>query len=217
MALSGFERRLEKFVEGAFSKAFRSGLQPIEVGRRIAREMNSGRTIGLRGPVVPNHFLVLLSREDTARFESFAKALAQELKVAACDHASDEQYHFLGPVTVELAEDLKKRKGNFEVVATIEESKLPPAAQFRLPDGTRVAVGELITIGRTPECDITLTDQKTSRVHAEVRFVPGGHLLVDLASTNGTLVNSTLVKEHLLVDGDTITIGNANLYYEVDR
>lgn len=215
MVLSGFERRLERFVEGAFAKAFRSGLQPVELGRRIAREMDTGRTLGVRGPVVPNNFRVMLSPDDSQRFESFAVALAHELANAAKDHARDEGYHFLGPVTVELAEDPLKRKGSFVVVATIEQSDQPLSAHIRLPGGRRVPLAATIRIGRLSDCDVPLSDPQSSREHAEIRPVPGGHLLTDLASTNGTLVNGVVIREHLLANGDTITIGTTELHYEV--
>jgi hypothetical protein len=215
MVLSGFERRLERFVEGAFAKAFRSGLQPVELGRRIAREMDAGRTLGIRGPVVPNHFRVLLSPDDSDGFESFALALAHELSTAAKEHARDEGYHFLGPVTVELAEDPNKRRGSFVVVASIAQSDEPVSAELRLPDGTRVPLAETIRIGRMSDCAVHLSDAQASRAHAEIRPVPGGHLLADLDSTNGTLVNGTVVREHLLNPGDVVTIGTTDLHYEV--
>lgn len=214
MVLSGFERRLERLVEGAFAKAFRSGLQPVELGRRIAREMDGGRTLGIHGPVVPNHFRVLLSPDDSESFESFALALAHELAGAAKEHARDEGYHFLGPVTVELAEDAAKRRGTFTVVAAIVQSDTPRSARLRLPDGTRVPLDETIRIGRMSDCAVHLSDPQASRAHAEIRPVPGGHLLADLHSTNGTLVNGVVVREHLLMPGDIVTIGTTDLHYE---
>ena len=61
MGLQRFERRLERLVEGTFSKAFRGGgLQPVEIGRRVGREMDTGRTLGVRGTVAPNRFTVWL-------------------------------------------------------------------------------------------------------------------------------------------------------------
>ncbi len=71
MGLQRFERRLERLVEGAFGKAFRSGLQPVEIGRRVIREMDAGRTLGVRGTMVPNQITVSLSHEDLERFAGF--------------------------------------------------------------------------------------------------------------------------------------------------
>ena len=61
MGLQQFERRLERLVEGVFAKAFRSGLQPVELGRRLAREMDLHRTVGIRGTISPNHFDIALA------------------------------------------------------------------------------------------------------------------------------------------------------------
>ena len=98
MGLQRFERRLERLVEGAFTKAFRSGLQPVEIGRRLVREMDAGRTLGVRGRVAPNRFSVWLSPDDSERFSGFADALQRELQDAVREHARDENYHFIGPV-----------------------------------------------------------------------------------------------------------------------
>ena len=100
MGLQRFERRLERLVEGAFNKTFRSGLQPVEIGRRFVREVDTGRTLGVRGTVVPNHFVVRLSPEDAERFAGFTDALERELQDAVREHARDEGYHFVGPVDV---------------------------------------------------------------------------------------------------------------------
>ena len=70
MGLQRFERRLERLVEGAFSKAFRSGLQPVEIGRRLTREMDLQRRLGVHGLIAPNAFTVELSSRDFDRFDT---------------------------------------------------------------------------------------------------------------------------------------------------
>src|SRR5215210_3119550 len=92
MGLQQFERRLERLVEGAFAKAFRSGLQPVEIGRRLPREMDLRRTVGVRGLMAPNHFTVALSPGDLGRFESFSTSLVRELQAAVREHARQESY-----------------------------------------------------------------------------------------------------------------------------
>ena len=72
MGLQQFERRLERLVEGVFAKAFRSGVQPVEIGRRLRREMDQHRSIGVRGTMVPNHFTVAVSPTDHENFQRFA-------------------------------------------------------------------------------------------------------------------------------------------------
>jgi hypothetical protein len=215
MGLQAFERRLERLVEGAFTKAFRSGLQPLEIGRRIVRELDAGRTVGVHGVVAPNHFTVVMSPEDFERFASFRDALARELADAAREHARDEKYHFVGPVVVELAEDEQRRQGDLRVDAAIEQGEGGWAAALVLADGSRVALGdEDATIGRLPDCVVALSDPQVSRHHAQLRRSPEGYRVIDLGSTNGTTVNGSPVADHLLRDGDAIGVGNTQIRFE---
>src|SRR5438445_3515180 len=93
MGLQRFERRLERLVEGTFSKAFRGGgLQPVEIGRRVGRQMDTGRTLGVRGTVAPNKFTIWLSRDDLERFSGFHDALARELADAVLFFSSRRRH-----------------------------------------------------------------------------------------------------------------------------
>jgi len=214
MGLQRFERRLERLVEGGFAKAFRSGLQPVEIGRRLVREVEASRTLGVHGTVVPNHFTVLLSADDRERFEAFGETLALELADTAREHAREEGYHFVGAVSVELVEDARHRKGSFGIRAEIVEGG-GPAAELILPDGRRVPLGdEPAGIGRMPDCAVSLSDTQVSRHHAEVRPGRGEYRIVDLGSMNGTLLNGSVVSDHPLADGDEISIGNTTIRFK---
>jgi hypothetical protein len=216
VGIQGFERRLERLVEGGFNKAFRSGLQPVEIGHRVTRVLDAGRTLGVSGrPVAPNNIGVYLSPEDFERFSSFADALARELAEAARSHAKDEGYQFVGAVTVTLVPDHSLKQGDFDVVAEIHESAGGRAGSLVLPDGRRIALGEdPAVIGRSAECAVSLNDPRASRRHAEVQPRDGGFVVVDLGSMNGTRVNGVPVQEHLLRDGDEISVGATALRFE---
>jgi hypothetical protein len=215
MGLQRFERRLEQLVEGTFSKAFRSGLQPVEIGRRMAREMDVGRTLGVRGTVVPNQFTVVLSSEDMERFAGFRDALAQELVDAAREHAREEGYRFEGRVDVDLEIDESARRGDLRVRAEIVAGTDGVPGSLVLPDGRRVVLGDdPAIIGRMPDCAVPLSDPQASRRHAEIRRDDLGFRLVDLESMNGTRVNGIAVHEHVLADGDVILIGATSIRYE---
>lgn len=216
MVLQQFERRLERLVEGTFAIAFGKGLQPLEIGRRLAREMDLGRTMGIRGPVAPNIFTVTLSAPDMERFESFAEALTRELAEAGREHAKDEGYGLLGPMEVALELDPHGRAGVFSVASEVREA--PGGASLAylvLEDGQRLAIGEEpVIIGRLESCTIVVEDSSVSRHHAEVRRIEDGVILVDLDSTNGTRVNGARVARHELVDGDQISVGAATFSFE---
>jgi hypothetical protein len=216
MGLQQFERRLERLVEGVFARAFRSGLQPVEVGRRLTREMDLRRTVAPRGTLAPNLFEVVLASGDRERFAPIEEELISELISIARDHAHSEGYHFLGPVSVTVETDDELASGMFAVGAEFDKGTLPHAALV-LPDGRRVALGDRpVRIGRLPECELVLADPNVSRRHAEVRPADGGRFAVsDLGSTNGTKVNGALVgPPQLLRDGDEIRLGGTAIRFE---
>ncbi len=215
MGLQSFERRLERLVEGTFSKAFRSGLQPVEIGHRMVRELDARRTLGVRGPVVPNHIEVFLSPSDFERFESYGEVLARELAEAARSHANEEGFQFLGPVVVELVCDEEMHKGGLDVEASIVEGPGGRIGSLVLPDGSRRALGDdTILVGRLPDCEIVIDDPRVSRRHAEIKPEASGFRLIDLDSLNGTTVNGSSIRERVLVDRDVITIGSHSLRFE---
>jgi hypothetical protein len=216
MGLQQFERRLERLVEGVFAKAFRSGVEPVEIGRRMRREMDQHRTIGVRGTIVPNHFTVALSPTDHENFQSFADSLTRDLADYTREHAREEHATFVGPVAVELVADTGLSAGQFLVSAAIAETKGGgTVGSLVLTDGRRVGLGEEPTaIGRAPDCEVVLTDPNVSRRHAEVRRQGLDYVVVDLGSTNGTRVNGLGVSERRLSDGDEISVGNTSLRFE---
>jgi hypothetical protein len=214
MGLQQFEQRLERLVEGAFAKAFRGELQPVELGRRLTREMDLHRTVAVRGLIAPNCFEVALANEDYERFGTFVKVLASELVDAAREHARSENYTFLGPVEVTIT-SAELPKSTYSIAASFLEGEEHAPAFIVLPDNRRIAVAdEVLTIGRLPECSIPITDPNASRRHAQVRRDGDVVYLLDLGSTNGTKVNGSPVRQHRLENGDVITIGTTALRFE---
>jgi hypothetical protein len=217
MGIKGFERSLESMVEGVFARVFRSGLRPIELGRRLVREMDDHRSVDVRGrTTVPNSFVITLSQVDFDNFAEIGESLSRELCDAAREHAHDESYVFPGPVSVEMVPSDRTRPGTFSIVGRMKEGPGGVGAgSLVLPNGHRVVLGErAVTMGRLPECDIVLTDTNVSRRHAEVRPTPDGFMLVDLGSTNGCRVNGVQVVQRDLRDGDELTIGNTRIVFQ---
>jgi Protein of unknown function (DUF3662)/FHA domain len=216
MGLNQFEQRLERLVEGVFAKTFRSGLKPVELARRLTREMDLHRVVGVSGLIAPNRFDIAISPSDYEQFESYAEALTRELSDAVRAHAREETYAFVGPVHVEINADEGVGVGEFLVASEIVEAPGGAAVgSLSLTDGTRIGIGEEpVTIGRLPECDVILGDPNVSRRHAEIRRQGTGFVVVDLGSTNGTRVNGAGVKERRLNDGEEITVGGTKIRFE---
>lgn len=217
MGLQGFERRLERMVEGTFARLFRSGLRPVELGRRLVREMDDGRSVDVRGrTIVPNHFTVHLAPDDHEQFAEVHESLCRELADAARDRARDEHYHFVGPVHVELDPDPSLRTGSFRIEARLREGEGGTSpGSLLLPDGTRVELGRDPTIlGRLSACEVTIHDPNVSRRHAEIRPSGDGFRVIDLGSTNGTRVNGIRISERDLVDGDEVSLGHTTVTFQ---
>ena len=217
MGIKGFERSLENMVEGVFARVFRSGLRPIELGRRLVREMDDRRSVDVRGrTAVPNAFIIRLSDEDHERFSEIADSLTRELCDAAREHAHDEGYVFMGPVSVDLVADPATHAGTFSIVGRMKEGPGGVGAgSLLLPNGSRLILGDaVVAVGRMSECDVVLNDSNVSRRHAEIRPTPDGFALVDLGSTNGSRVNGVRVVQRDLRDGDELTFGNTRVTFQ---
>ncbi len=216
MVLQQFENGLERLVEGVFARMFRSGLQPVEIGRRLTREMDLRRSMGPRGAMAPNVFLVTLSHKDADRFAPFADALVRELAEVARDHARSEDYELVGPVSVTIETSSRFAAGTFSLTSEMDDGgSAVPYAALVLPDGARVVIGEEPSvIGRLPACAVSLSDPNVSRHHAELRWEDGAVVLSDLGSTNGTRVNGVAVRRQRLLDGDEVAVGTTVLHFE---
>ena len=219
MVIRAFERRLERLVEGAFGRVFRSSIQPVELARRLAREMDDRVSVGVRGtPVVPNHFTIYLSPTDHAEFGEAGDALRRELSDAARAHARDENYGFMGPVEIELVVDERLGTGRFDIEGRFREGAGGVGAgSLVLPAGQRFPLADqAISIGRRPDSNIVLADPNVSRSHAEIRPHGDSFLLIDLGSTNGSKVNGVRVDQRVLHDGDELTFGNTHMRFEAN-
>lgn len=217
MGIKGFEGRLERAVEGTFSRLFRSGLSPVEFGRKLVRELDGNRTVGVDGrTIVPNSFTFRVAPSDFDQLADLLGTLRRELADAAREHARDERYVFVGPVEVAIDEDDSVRGGLLALDARFAEGEggLPPGSLL-LPTGDRVPLGEyIVSVGRQNDCTIVLGDPNVSRHHAEVRPSGDGFVVADLGSTNGTKVNGTRVAEQQLHDGDEVTFGNTVMHFQ---
>ena len=193
-------------MEGLFAKTSRSGLQPVELAKRLMREMDAGKVVGLRGVVAPNHFVFSLSPADGSRFEQAEQVLVAELEQVVRDAAGERGWGLIGPPEVELFVDDAVRKGEVRVEASLVEGEeqVAPApagtgATLLIHEGgstrtVRVG-GGTVTIGRLPECEVVIHDPGASRRHAQLReqrrrLRPSP----TSGSTNGTQLNGQTVQ-----------------------
>ena len=217
MGLQSFERSLERMVEGVFSRGSHSSIRPVELGRRLLREMDDNRSVDVTGRrIVPNDFSIQLSGKDHAGFAEIDDALNNELCETVREYARAEGFHFMGPVKVTMTVDNNLKPGRFTVSSRLREAGAGGAGTLVLPSGERVSLtGRVVTIGRLPDCTIALPDANVSRKHTEVHNRGNAFVIVDLGSTNGTKINGTRIEgERTLTDGDIVSVGSTHLRFE---
>jgi hypothetical protein len=223
--LRDFERRLGGMVEGLFSKTFRSGVQPVELAKRVMREMEDGRSVGVSEVWAPNHFVLSLSSEDFGRYEQAEDAIVSELKRVIRESAAERRWGLVGPPEVEFRVGERLKKGDLDCDASLVEGEDDdPTAGHRASvviheDGGERTVplsSPEVTIGRLADCDVVLKDKGASRKHAQLRLRDGAWVLTDLGSTNGTRLNGQTVQSRALSDGDKITIGTTVIEFRSD-
>lgn len=124
MGLQSFERALANMVDSVFSRSSRnSTIRPVELGRRLLREMDDHRSVDVKGRrIVPNIFTFHLSPRDHAGFADIEHALVHELGEAAREYARDEGYHFVGPVQIDVVVDNALKPGRFGIASSLRES-----------------------------------------------------------------------------------------------
>jgi FhaA, N-terminal domain/FHA domain len=107
--LRGIEQRIESLFEGAFGRAFRRNVQPVEIARKLAKEMDDYKMVSVSQIYAPNEYVVYLSPRDREQFESYEPALVKELEQYLTEHSRRESYVLLSKpkVSFETDEDLE--------------------------------------------------------------------------------------------------------------
>jgi Protein of unknown function (DUF3662)/FHA domain len=251
--LRNLEAKLGGLVEGAFGRAFKTSVQPVELAHKLAKEMEDNQMVSVSRVYVPNHYRVFLSPQDRNQFSSYEPALRKELSDYLLEHARQERLALTSRPQIEFHTDERLDLGEFgiqaqllgepeEDEAAVEVQPAPSAGDFGhtmvysadraarplepelgrrqallVTEGRRnVLRGDHVTVGRSRECDVTVSDPNVSRRHIELRRGERGWSAVDLGSTNGMKVNGRRIGHVELNPGDRITIGVTDLTFELD-
>src|SRR4029078_2697241 len=114
----------EGLVEGVFSRAFSSEVQPVELARKLAKEMDAHKTASVQRVYVPNEYTVFLSKQDRSKLEGYERSLEQELSGYLLEHARRRGYDLLTRPAVDFKTDERLRLGEFGIQARLGK---PPA------------------------------------------------------------------------------------------
>ena len=128
--LRSIEQKIEGLFEGVFGRAFRTHVQPVELARKLAKEMDDHRTISVSRIYVPNEYTVYLSPDDRAQFETYERSLREELESYLAEHARREGYAMLSSPTVLMESDADLSVGEFGIATRMVQ----PERHAREPD-----------------------------------------------------------------------------------
>ncbi|MCL1907563.1 MAG: DUF3662 domain-containing protein [Propionibacteriaceae bacterium] len=220
------EKKLEGAVGGIFARAFKGDVQPVEITHRICKELDSlAQVMGDDRYLVPNDFLVSLSKHDYSRLFPYSKTMTAEMIADLREYAAENDYIFNGPITINLDERPDLPVGRFKInshtVAVVDAPRSSPGAMKSANlvvevNGVRHPLTPPgFTVGRGGDADLRINDPGISRVHAQFVVTGTGPTLSvhiqDLNSTNGILVDGRKVKEAELSDGSRIDIGKTQM------
>jgi hypothetical protein len=234
--LDNLEQRLDRIVNGSFSKAFKSEVQPVELGAALQQEIDNRADTITGQTVVPNIFIIELGSVDHERLETYFETLSVELGALADAYSSEQRYTTVDSAHISFDLDSELETGVFRIRSTAAKrpadviaaslvaqdvtpqvpltSFTPEATPYLTSiTGEEFKITKSVTnIGRGVEADIQIDDTSVSRLHCAI--VLGSEVLVrDLGSTNGTVVDGARATESILRDGSIIKVGNITLTY----
>jgi len=214
--LDNFEKGLERAVNGAFAKTFRSGLQPVEITSALKREVDTKAAVVSRDRVlVPNNFTVRMSPADHERMSALGPALIDELVDLVQKHAASQHFQFAGGITIALRADEGLSVGMVQVDSQNVKGQVAWTPVLDVNGRRYPIIKGRTVIGRGSEADVTLDDSGASRRHAEVQWDGSRARVRDLGSTNGTQLDGAPVKEAILPPDSVITIGRSRIVFRV--
>ncbi len=241
--LSHFEKLAERLVEGAFGKWFAGRLYPIEVALQLARAMEDGQVLNLRGEhLAPNLYWVYLNPADYEALRQAQPTLPDDLTQSVIELAAQAQLVLTQTPVVQVHSSPDIPRHQVSVAARYappesvesghttemdtqtsaamraELDRAPAASSFLILDGRRTVPLDrsIVTIGRSLDNDVILNDPRVSRRHAQLRRRAGRYVVYDLGSSGGTFVNGDRVSECLLQPGDVISLAGVQVIYGED-
>lgn len=237
---------MESLVERGFARLLRTRMQPIEVAKRLSREMEARRTVAINRVLVPNRYVAGISAADFENFAPIQALLQKEMAAYLLDYATERKYTMPGEATVLLERDDALRPGGLRIEARMGDvagdlaagtTPLQPTQLMPAPEAAAAPIGrpspgararielqgatchldrDVATMGRGLDNDVVVEDARVSRHHARLQRGPRGWEITDLASTNGTYVNGRAVKQRLVAHGDTLSLGGLEMKFYLD-
>jgi hypothetical protein len=197
--LKSLESKIAGLVEGTFSRAFRSEVRPVEIARKLGREMDEHRSPSLNRTYVPNEYAVYLSPDDRARFAEYEPALRTELAGYLLEHARRERFALLSRPVVQFRTDDRLRLGEFGIQARLVHGEDEAGQQARQGDSGHTMVYSAAERLAEPLEERARSRQSTAVINFEGKRVevgPGGAVLGRSRDSDVVLSDPNVSRRH---------------------
>jgi hypothetical protein len=171
--LRNLESKIAGLVEGTFSRAFRSEVRPVEIARKLAREMEEHKSLSVSRTYVPNEYRVFLSPRDRERFADYEPALADELAGYLLEHARRERLALLSRPVIEFETDERLGLGEFGIQTAVVRPHDEPEREPEVEKSGRTMIYS--SAGRVSE---PLEQRARSRAQSALLLIDGRRMVV---------------------------------------
>lgn len=221
--MARIEQALERVINTGFARAFKSELVPAEIAAAVRSECDATVVRGGRGQqVASNDYVIRLSSDDFEHYSARHKELTDHVASDLLDHVRRQRYMLPGPPDIRLERAADLPVGMCKVVGSAvavaprdvpDRAPFAPVQPWVEVNGARVELrGPVTVIGRNPDSGIRIAESAVSGRHAEIRLGTPC-LIVDLGSTNGTVVDGRRIARAELRDGSRIVVGTTTLVF----
>ena len=216
MILRTIEQKIEALVEGVFGRAFKSSVQPVELARKLTKEMDDHRTVSVSRVYVPNEFTVYLSTPDREQFEAYEASLKLELQEYLAEHARRESYVMLSPPVVLMTTDDDLAVGEFGIATRMIQQRSARQDEEPVPESQPAqTMVYRPTEGEDSDAEGEVARETVALLEGQTRHEVTKPVTVlgRSAGCDGLEVNGARVERAKLDNGDTVTLGESELVF----
>jgi hypothetical protein len=120
-----FVRSLENFIgnqlEDFFNRKFSSGVQPVELAKRIRRLIESEKTVGVTHVLIPDRYAIFLTLQDFTKLEPSFALITVELRAYIQEYAKKKDYSLTSKPIIEIQSDKSLKRGSFQILASFSD------------------------------------------------------------------------------------------------
>jgi hypothetical protein len=198
--LRSLEEKIAGLVEGTFGRVFRSEVRPVELARKLAKEMDEHRTVSVSRTYVPNEYIVWLSPQDRERYEGVEHSVIDELGAYLLEHARRERLALVSRPQIEFRTDDRLALGEFGIQARLVEPEQP--ARPSEPEARPADMGHTMVYSTSTRHQAALEEVGSGAGQTRRRgvVVAGGKRLI--VPPNGALIGRSRECDIVLDDSN---------------